>query len=180
MEYGVFTMANSLCEYVLRFVSDNGDKGIPYTELAELVTKQSEEYKDGNGANMFTEHTARATEENKVYYTVLQYAVMRMELDKNLYAASTYTKELIQDDNHHILFEGSIIKKMGDGVVEFMRQQPIEVIEIEGKKTPCYCVEIAGMADKFGYNYLYASDFLVDEGVMYYNNDTRKYYLPVE
>lgn len=180
MEYGVFTMANSLCEYVLRFVSDNGDKGIPYTELAELVTKQSEEYKDGNGANMFTEHTARATEENKVYYTVLQYAVMRMELDKNLYAASTYTKELIQDDNHHILFEGSIIKKMGDVVVEFMRQQPIEVIEIEGKKTPCYCVEIAGMADKFGYNYLYASDFLVDEGVMYYNNDTRKYYLPVE
>ncbi len=180
MEYGVFTMANSLCEYVLRFVSDNGDRGILYTELAELVTKQSEEYKDGNGANMFTEHTARATEENKVYYTVLQYAVMRMELNKNLYAASTYTKELIQDDNHHILFEGSIIKKMGDGVVEFMRQQPIEVIEIEGKETPCYCVEIAGMADKFGYNHLYASDFLVDEGVMYYNNDTRKYYLPVE
>lgn len=179
MEYGMFTMANSLCEYIFRFVSDNGDRGILYTELAELVTKQSEEYKDGNGANMFTEHTARAIEENKVYYTVLQYAVMRMELNKNLYAASTYTKELVQDDNHHILFEGSVIKKMGDEVVEFMKQQPIEVIKIAGEDVPCYYVGIDVMADKFDYNYLYASDFLVDEGVMYYNNDVKRYYLPV-
>lgn len=180
MEYGMFTMANSLCEYILKFVSDNGDRGILYTELAELVTKQSEEYTDGSGANMFTEHTARAIEENKVYYTVLQYAVMRMELNKNLYAASTYTKELVQDDNHHILFEGNVIKQMGSDVVEFMKQQPTEEIVIAGETILCYYVEMEGMADKFGYNYLYASDFLVDEGVMYYDNIQKRYYLPVE
>lgn len=180
LEYGMYTMAAAFCEWVQKFISDYGDKGLLYSDLDDLVIKETADYKDGDGYNMFAEHTAYASSQTKVYYTVLQYAVLRMERNGIIYAASTYTKELIKDDNKHIIFNVKTIQNMGVEVTKMMEGCPSKSVIVGGEEKLCYYISIEDMAGKFGYNYLYAADYLVDNETMYYDSGEKEYYLPVE
>ena len=180
LEYGMYTMAAAFCEWVQKFISDYGDKGMLYSDLDDLVINETADYKDGDGYNMFAEHTAYASSQTKVYYTVLQYAVLRMERNGIIYAASTYTKELIKDDNKHIIFNVKTIQNMGAEVTKMMEGCPTKSVVVGGEEKLCYYISIADMAEKFGYNYLYAADYLVDNETMYYDSVEKEYYLPVE
>jgi len=180
LEYGLYTMAAAFCEWVQKFISDYGDKGLLYSDLDDLVINETADYKDGDGYNMFAEHTAYASSPTKVFYTVLQYAVLRMERNGIIYAASTYTKELIKDDDKHIIFDVKVIQNMGTEVTKMMETQPTKTVTIGGVEKECYYISIADMAGKFGYNYLYAADYLVENETMYYDGTEKEYYLPVE
>lgn len=180
LEYGMYTMAAAFCEWVQKFISDYGDKGLLYSDLDDLVIKETADYKDGDGYNMFAEHTAYASSQTKVYYTVLQYAILRMERNGVIYAASTYTKELIKDDDKHIIFNVKTIQNMGVEVTKMMEGCPTKSVVVGGEEKLCYYISIADMAGKFGYNYLYAADYLVENETMYYDSVEKEYYLPVE
>jgi hypothetical protein len=172
-------MAAAFCEWVQKFISDYGDKGLLYSDLDDMVINETADYKDGDGYNMFAEHTAYASSPTKVFYTVLQYAVLRMERNGIIYAASTYTKELIKDDDKHIIFDVKVIQNMGTEVTKMMETQPTKTVTIGGVDKECYYISIADMAGKFGYNYLYAADYLVENETMYYDGTEKEYYLPV-
>lgn len=180
LEYGMYTMAAAFCEWVQKFISDYGDKGLLYSDLDDLVIKETADYKDGDGYNMFAEHTAYTSSQTKVYYTVLQYAVLRMERNGIIYAASTYTKELIKDDNKHIIFNVKTIQNMGVEVTKMMEECPTKSVIVGGEEKLCYYISIKDMAGKFGYNYLYAADYLVENETMYYDSGEKEYYLLVE
>lgn len=177
LAYGMYLMAAAFGEYVQKFVSDSGDNGVIYAKLAETIKENTKEYVDGSDRNMFTEHTAVSSAGTT--YTVLQYAIMRLEMNGYLFAASMYDKELNKDDDHHIIFAIEPMKKMCDYFVEFMQQQGTKEVTIGGETVTCYYAENSTIADKFGYNYLYSADYLVYTGVMYYNSDNKEYYLPV-
>lgn len=177
LAYGMYLMAAAFGEYVQKFVSDSGDNGVIYAKLAETIKENTKEYVDGSDRNMFTEHTAVSSVGTT--YTVLQYTIMRLEMNGYLFAASMYDKELNKDDDHHIIFAIEPMKKMCDYFVEFMQQQGTKEVTIGGETVTCYYAENSTIADKFGYNYLYSADYLVYTGVMYYNSDNKEYYLPV-
>lgn len=178
LSYGLYVMASTLCDYMLKFVSDNGDNGLVYAKLAETITSMTKEYIDGSSKNMFTEHIP--TTPVGTAYTVLQYAVMKLELDGKLYAASMYDKELNKDDDHHILFAIEPMNKMVKDFLEFMGKCSTKEVVIGGETVLCYYADNATIADKFGYNYLYSADYLVENGTMYFDSDAKEYYLPTE
>ena len=178
LSYGLYVMASTMCDYMLKFVSDNGDNGLVYTKLAETVMSMTKEYIDGSSKNMFTEHIP--TTPVGTAYTVLQYAVMKLEIDGKLYASSMYDKELNKDDDHHILFAIEPMNRMVKDFLGFMEKCSTKEVVIGGETVLCYYADNATIADKFGYNYLYAADYLVDNETMYYDSGEKEYYLPVE
>lgn len=178
LSYGLYVMASTLCDNMLKFVSDNGDNGLVDTKLAETVTSMTKEYIDGSSKNMFTEHIP--TTPVGTAYTVLQYAIMKLEIDGKLYAASMYDKELNKDDDHHILFAIEPMNRMVKDFLEFMGKCSTKEVVIGGETVLCYYADNATIADKFGYNYLYSADYLVENGTMYFDSDAKEYYLPTE